>query len=114
MSDLQNLPAFYVGQKVVALVNSGYKILIKDQTYKVTRRQQCSKCGVYYYGVGLKHNIDQSHCLTRCSCGGVSTFPVTNEFAVHETFLAPVEEQKFPLIKLSEVLTREEAFAGAN
>lgn len=95
MSNLNNLPPFYVGQKVVYIKT--------DTTYTVINMIQ-AHCGCWAVDVGDKRHIGQLYC------------PEHRDYYddrshidwVKSSNLRPLQEQKFPLISMKKVLEEVE------
>ncbi len=101
---LNNLPPFYVGQKVVSLVN-GIKFpeLKKGNTYTVLSIHKFS-CGCHGINVGIKI----THGSLFIKCCGESTIIPHNGIKYHRSeIFTPLQHAKFPLLKLTRVIEEQ-------
>jgi len=104
-NNLNNLPPFYVGQKVVCVSSIGpYK---KDNIYTIMIFQACKICGQKRVGC-LKSG------KTNCIGGSCVHTEVTGYALVYPTRFAPLKEQSFPLIELSKVIEKEKQLVSSN
>lgn len=105
-----NLPPFYVGQKVVCVDPRPDFGLFKDKIYTIAEVIRC-KCGATNVAWGATNPlITHSSCY---SCGNIVTQESKYYFCRSSRF-APVQEQKFPLIKLTKVIEKEKQLMSAN
>lgn len=97
-----NLPPFYVGQKVVAVEpHECFKI---GDTFTVTGiyRQKC-KCGGWVVSVGIAHISDRRSCL---DCRTFNMPLLSPEWTFKASRFAPIESQ-FQSISFKEVVEIE-------
>jgi hypothetical protein len=91
MENLNNLAPFFVGQKVVAVDAMPNSTIKNGQTYTITHcyyapsGNPIAKGGWFWY-VGVVGNDNKS---------------------LRPTIFAPLQEQKFPLIKLKKIIEKE-------
>jgi hypothetical protein len=105
MEYLNNLPPFYIGQKVIAIKTHSQGTFIKGVSYKVTNYIKCD-CGVWWISVGgTTDRINR-----RCTCGHLT--PTYGLSHGDSRLLAPIQEQTFPLISYSKVLEQETVIAN--
>lgn len=100
---LNNLPPFYVGQKIVSLINASNLGIKKGDEFEVKRIQKaCCKDYDYLVDIGIfvKHHYSQCH---KCN----TTFDKTGVIWLNRKLFAPLQQQKFPLIKLSQIKENE-------
>lgn len=100
MENLNNLPPFYVGQKVVATKNHPLGAFKKDD--KFTILQISKKCCSWNVTIGITMPNLTSECR---KCGRI-WFSDGQWWFLSEWF-APIKEQKFPLIKLTRIIEKE-------
>ena len=114
MENLNNLPPFYVGQKVVANCNhiSG---IVKDKIYTVLGVYK-SHCG-YAINVGIQINLNvYNNTNSICTCGAVFKKPIES-YGIHEvstTRFSPLQDQVFPSLTMSKVLEKESQLISMN
>lgn len=100
---LNNLFPFYSGQKVVALANwrmdENKYIVEKEKIYKVNKCFKCNCGKIQVTLVGIQASIG-TKC---CTCGNVK-----QENFFNAIYFKPIQEQKFPLIKLKQIKENEE------
>lgn len=103
--NLKNLPPFYVGQKVVAIENqsqgafkSGDEFVVKSIT-----RPMCGCVNHWIVDVGVKSWCNLIR-MTSC-CSKTLQMPDSTWFFNANRF-APLQQQKYPLIKLTKVIEK--------
>lgn len=96
-----NLPPFYVGQKVVYI---GVNNAIKDKIFKVLNVLKFD-CGCYKIDIGMKFDLEYKY--TRCISCDKPTQTNDNVFWYASYAFAPLQQQSFPLIKLSKIMEKE-------
>lgn len=110
MNPLENLPPFYVGQKVVSLSNheSG---LIKDKIYTVLAviKGHC----YYTIDIGLK-NKSYANNLAKCTCGVTYKTSPSDIWWHSSARFAPLQESAFPTLTLSRVIEKELQLTSMN
>lgn len=108
-----NLPPFYVGQKVVYITGIS---MPKNSTHFVSKIVQV-ECGCWHMAInGLPFNkLPKGHTLTCLECK--KGFPQTEENSFYgwdPNSFRPIQEQKYPLIKLTKVIEKEKQLMSAN
>ncbi len=98
-----NLHPFYVGQKVVCVKPIGD--LIKDKIYTISHITKCL-CGKICVGVGLvDYEFGYGKYYNAKCCGAKQISVGFYEFNTDR--FAPIQQQNFPLIKLSKIIEKE-------
>lgn len=111
MSQQENIPPFYVGQRVVAVMNSPRGFFKKGQEF-VVQGIHFFKCCHQDWVISI--GIDGIDRYCACACGTRFVFPGSNVFMWHVTSLfAPIESQ-FQSITLEKVLETETPLIGVN
>lgn len=111
MSSELNLPPFYVGQKVVALVTKTIEgvTLLKGSIHTVKGLMQC-KCGSWKVDIGFRAGrFAYNECY---ACGSLYN-DCSNIMFVRNTNLSPIEEN-FQSISLEKVLEEETTLISVN
>lgn len=108
-NSLNNLPPFYVGQKVVCVDSENtvsiHKMLFnKNQIYTVHSIKKTNCCKLWVINIGIKDDAD----ILICPCGKESK----NDNHFRASRFKPLQQQSFPLISLSKVI--EEQLIPAN
>lgn len=111
---MTNLPPFYIGQRVVALVtkNNDIGVVIKkNNVYTVLRTQRCGKCGQWHIDVGVKFDIKEYS----NECGSCpADLPIKDNTAwCYVQAFAPITEN-FQSITLEKVLETETPLISVN
>jgi len=93
-------PPFYVGQQVVVVKE--HENFKKGDKFIVNGIRKSNCCGTWLINIGInsKHIYDYMRCVI---CGGETI----NDDYYKATRFAPVEQLKYPLIKLTRVLENE-------
>lgn len=103
-NQLNNLPPFYIGQKVVSLQT--HKGQVKGEIYTVTGVFQCV-CKSYLISWGAPHGIAGA----RCNCHNCCSFmpvPSNNPYWVApQEYFAPIQENPFPSLTMKQVIKKE-------
>ncbi len=99
MENLNNLPPFFKGQKVVCIKSHSQGIFRKGQTFTVTSVEFV--CCAWVVRVGIK-NV-----APFCQCNCLKLYPSGLDSDFEPSCFAPLQEQKFPLIKLSKIIEKE-------
>lgn len=108
-SSLENLPPFYVGQKVVCIKNHSSGVVLKDKTYTVTSVLKIC-CG-FRIGVGIEWNYGTKNvCCSSCT----SIRPPDKEWMLSPCLFAPLQESVFPTLTLSRVIEKELQLTSMN
>ena len=97
MSNLNNLPPFFVGQKVVCVKANADSLgnnLVRDNTYTVQGVHKC-ECGWKVSVGGITDNR-----IIRCPCGCPD--PDTNVWWFSNRF-APLDQTSFPAMTFKEI-----------
>ena len=99
MKPLDNLPPFYVGQKVVAIQNHVSGVFKKGDEFKVTG---CliGCCGHWIVTVGILDD-DYGHMVKCENCKKIQ--PATKEWEFLSTRFAPIQQQSYPLMTFSKI-----------
>jgi hypothetical protein len=100
-------PPFYVGQQVVAIVGHSKENFKKGDLFTVNdiRKNKC--CGTWIISIG----INTKNRFRNTVCGICNNIRVNDDYYRAATF-APVEQLKYPLIKLTRVLENEPVSAN--
>lgn len=102
-----NLPPFYVGQKVVCISTHPGGYCIKGQTYTI-KALYPSGCGCSYWRVDIGGVNPLWETLRCTSCLKHSMpSPAPGVILVGSHRLRPIEQTNFPLMKFTEIKTRE-------
>jgi hypothetical protein len=116
MNNLNNLPPFYIGQKVVYITG---KIMPKDSIHIVSdiKREDCGCWVISINGYKLHSSLPPKpyKCFTCDSCGGImlETWTSNDGFdGWNPNSFRAIQEQSFPLLTYSKVL--EEVAVSAN
>lgn len=114
MNPLENLPPFYVGQKVVAIAN--YHQLVKDEIYTVRGFISPCKCDVIEIDLPEKcvkmiyrppgYPMKCKACGTSLKSNGYSHYKPSR--------FAPLQESAFPTLTLSRVIEKERELVSMN
>lgn len=111
MNPLENLPPFYIGQKVV--FNRSYPLvgIKKGDIITVDTISTCS-CGHHHVNTGVKHNRPAT--ISNCSVclEEITTHPT--EYICSTTSLDPLIEEPFPSLTLSKVIEKELSLVSMN
>lgn len=97
MQNLNNLPPFYIGQKVVALLNYTGKsgaAIIKDEIYSVFEITKIKN--QWSIKISLNGNY----------------WSIINSQGI--IFFAPAQKETFPIIELSKVIEKEKKLISSN
>lgn len=107
----ENIPPFYIGQRVVALKTKTWKLFTyfsKDQQFIVLGIRQSPCCKIWEINIGLV--LPYGHTETICKCGFVET-------AAHiwcdVKYFAPIAEN-FQAISYEKIMEEESKFIGVN
>lgn len=106
-----NLPPFYVGQQVVAIVDHPFGMFKKGDEFIITfiRKSTCI-CPGWEVGVGIVPLYPNSHCH-KCNCD----LPIiNNDHPFDAARFVPKQEEKFQSITLEKILQKESAFICVN
>ena len=98
-NNLNNLPPFYVGQKVVCSSTNSAGTVSIGKIYPILCIKQADCCGVWIVDVGVRTNYD----MTVCSCG----YECKHDNTYLASRFAPLQESVFPSLKLSQVVEKE-------
>ncbi len=115
-NNLNNLPPFYVGQKVVA--NCTFKNIVKGQIYEVYRIGIDCNCG-YVVGLNLSPTVYNSNAIFRkgeiCNCIDCN---IKYYHSGYDGYLAsrfsPLQESVFPSLTMSKVIEKESQLISMN
>ena len=107
-NNLNNLPPFYVGQKVVAVASHSQGLFKQGQifTIKSVFISKC-KCNDWSVTIGYTSNNKLKECST---CGAVWD----NDFSFSATRFAPLQESVFPSLTMSRVIEKERELISMN
>ncbi len=100
MNTENNLPLFYVGQKVVYITG---KCMPKDSIH-VVKDVIKLECGCYCLDINSNNNYGNKPIVECKNCGKFAKYPRPGVELFVATSFRPLQEQKFPLIKYSKVL----------
>ena len=105
---LNNLPPFYVGQKVVAIFTHTQGLFIKGQIFTVKNifLSKC-KCKAWSITIGLYSNNPLKECAY---CHTVWS----NDFSFIAERFAPLQELVFPSLTMSRVIEKERELISMN
>ncbi len=107
MENLNNLPPFYVGQKVVCVKTHTRGIYKKGQVFTV-QNIYMQTCGCQWViNIGYYSDIPTMKCST---CGLV----YKNDSAFKCTSFKPLQESVFPSLTMSKVLEKESQLISMN
>jgi len=116
MDSLNNLPPFYVGQKVVALSNG--LVRRKGKVYTVTMLDKC-KCGhiIHLDNITYEPNDMNGKPITKgekyeCNCGDIIVHDGFAKF--YSDNFAPIQESPFPSLTYSKVVEKESELISLN
>jgi len=98
----ENIPPFYIGQKVICVIPNGklYETyLIKDKIYTILDINKTPCCNQWSVDVGLR----TSHTHVMCGCG-VRRY---TDYKVGAFRFKPLQEMKAPLIMFEKIHEKE-------
>jgi len=95
-----DLSQFYVGQKVVAIKDHSQGVFKKGDEFVVLNIMK--NCCNWQIDVGIKGT---SH-VGQCTCGH-DFIKNASVWWVNQRCFTPLQQQKFPLIKLSKIMEKE-------
>lgn len=111
MNPLENLPPFYIGQKVV--FNRSYPLvgIKRGDIITVNTIITCS-CGHHHVNTGINHN--KPAIISNCTIclKEITTHPT--EYICSTTSLDPLIEEHFPSLTLSKVIEKELSLVSMN
>lgn len=108
---MSNIPPFYIGQKIEAIINHTDGDFKKGDRFIVKSLVKKPCCGRWTVDVGTPYDYINYSGYNCCGdCGG--RYLAECNFYYHPKLFRPVQEQKFPLIEYKKVL--EEVPVGAN
>lgn len=109
---LNNLPPFYVGQKVVYITG---KNMLKDSIHTVSEIEK-SRCGCYFIWIGNEVKIkgkpfDYYSCV---ECGKISLGSFIHSNGWSSKSFRPLQESVFPSLTMSRVIEKERELVSMN
>jgi hypothetical protein len=105
MSEKLNIPAFYLGQKVVCIQSAESYGLFKDKTYTLTDVRLCS-CGETTVSFGVPHG--KQTWLCECfGCNGEIKNSLGQWYCRSARF-APLQESQFRVVSFEKVMEETE------
>lgn len=110
---LNNLPPFYVGQKVVYI---GTKRRLKGTHTILSIHKGCCKCIDFEVEIETKNNIDiHGATLVQCNeCGTIIPAEKYRTYTFCSSVFRPLQESVFPSLTMSRVIEKEKELISMN